>query len=104
MPIRAGNKASLDAWQIAVQSHLASLTTTQRAGFQATASPDECLKLMVSSHRERSFTRILNLLRPIIEPLKRFENVVDVLVQTNGGIGSPIWGPLRFAIMVRLSG
>jgi hypothetical protein len=38
----------------------------------------------------------------MLEPLQRFENVLDVVVQTNGAMGSPIWGPLKFAIQVRM--
>lgn len=46
--------------------------------------------------------KVLEALRPLIEPLKRFEGAVDVLVQTNGTCCSPIWGPIR--IVVTLAG
>ncbi|KAF4625229.1 hypothetical protein G7Y89_g12938 [Cudoniella acicularis] len=87
-----------DAWQIAVETHLASLTASQKAAFVAPANTDDCMKLITKSYRARGFSRILNVMRPIIDPLRRFEAMIDVLVQTNGGLCSPIWGPLRFAI------
>lgn len=40
----------------------------------------------------------MELMRPLIDPLKRFEGAIDVLVQTHGGVASPIWGPIRMAI------
>ena len=89
-----------DAWQIAVETYLASLTALQKAAFVSPASADDCMKLIAKSHRVRGFSRVLNVMRPIIDPLRRFEAVIDVLVQTNGGLCSPIWGPLRFAITV----
>ena len=101
LPIRqAGASQEPDAWQIAVETHLSSLTASQKAGFVAPANADDCMKLIAKSHRVRGFSRVLNVMRPIIDPLRRFETVIDVLVQTNGGLCSPIWGPLRFAITV----
>lgn len=101
LPIRqAGVSQAPDAWQIAVETHLASLSASQKAAFVAPANAEDCMKLIAKSHRVRGFSRILSVMRPIIDPLRRFEAVIDVLVQTNGGLCSPIWGPLRFAITV----
>lgn len=58
------------------------------------------MSIIAKSQRRRGFTQVLEVMKPVLEPLKRFESVIDVVVQTNGGIGSPIWGPLRLAIMV----
>jgi hypothetical protein len=58
------------------------------------------MSLIAKSQRRRGFTRVLEAMKPVLEPLKRFESVIDVVVQANGAMGSPIWGPLRFAIMV----
>jgi hypothetical protein len=99
LPIRQARGVP-DAWQIAVETHLASLTASQKAAFVAPASADDCMKLIANSHRVRGFSRALNVMRPIIDPLRRFEAVIDVLVQTNGGLCSPIWGPITFAITV----
>lgn len=101
LPIRQANMSlGSDAWQIAVETHLASLTTSQRAAFVAPANADDCMKIITKSHRVRGLSRVLNVMRLVIDPLRRFEAVIDVLVQTNGGLCSPIWGPIRFAIMV----
>ena len=44
-------------------------------------------------------TRVLEIMRPILEPLKRFERVLDVVTQVHG-IGSAIWGPVKLAMIV----
>jgi len=90
-----------EGWEAAIQTHLASLTPAQRKEFQSPASAEACLCAIENSKRNRRLTRILERMRPVIQPLNRFEGVIDVLVQTNGGIGSPIWGPLKFAATVR---
>lgn len=72
--------------------------------FQAPTTVDECLEAIVlNGQKRRSFTRILEFLRPLIDPLKRFESAIDVVVQVNAGIVSPIWGPLRVALTVGIS-
>ena len=43
----------------------------------------------------------MELIRPLIDPFKRFEGAKDVLIQTHGALAGPIWGPLRMAITVR---
>jgi hypothetical protein len=98
--LQAGVLRVPNAWQIAVETHVASLTASQRAAFVAPANADDCMKLIAKSYRVRGFSRVLSIMRPIIDPLRRFEAVIDVLVQTNGGLCSPIWGPLRFAMTV----
>ena len=50
--------------------------------------------------RKRRLTRLLDLERPLIEPLQCFEGAIDVLMQTNGAVTSPVLGPLRMAITV----
>lgn len=89
-----------EAWQLAVENHVASLTATQREAFVAPTTAADCMDIIAKSQRRRSFTRVLEKMKPLLEPLRRFESVIDVVIQTNGGIGSPIWGPLRLAVMV----
>jgi hypothetical protein len=48
--------------------------------------------------RKKCFERLMLTFRPLIGPLKRFEGAIGVMVQTNSGIASPIWGPLRIVI------
>jgi hypothetical protein len=94
-------KSHPDAWEYAVQSYLASLSSAERKGFTAPTSADDCLaQIRQAQAHKKGFNRLMTTLRPIIEPLKRFEGAIDVLVQTNGGIASPIWGPLRVVITV----
>ncbi|KAM3072408.1 hypothetical protein ACMFMG_009211 [Clarireedia jacksonii] len=93
-------KSSTEAWQIAIQNHLDSLNSTQKAAFKAPASAADCIAIIQRSERRRGLSRVIQAIQPIVEPLQRFENVLDVIVQTNGAMGSPIWGPLKFAIQV----
>lgn len=99
----AERHAGINAWQLAVEQYLASLPDPQRAAFKAPANADTCLNMIIRAQgRKRGFTRLMELIRPLIDPLKRFEGAIDVLIQTHGAVASPIWGPLRMAITVRL--
>ncbi|KAI9794412.1 MAG: hypothetical protein M1816_005482 [Peltula sp. TS41687] len=90
-----------ETWNEAVNKYKKRLTTKQCAEFERPASAAECLNLLQNvQFHPRKLTKTLNILQPVVEPLKRFEGVVDVLVQTSSGIASPIWGPLRLAITV----
>jgi hypothetical protein len=91
------------SWQNAVDSYLSRLKPTERGAFKAPASAQDCISLLTKTQRRKAkLARILELLRPAIEPLKRFEGAIDVVVQVNAGIASPIWGPLRVVITVGL--
>lgn len=58
-----------------------------------------CLDMIIQAQgRKKGFTRLMELVKPLIDPLKRFEAAIDVIIQTHGAIASPIWGPLRMAI------
>jgi hypothetical protein len=59
------------------------------------------MSIIEKSQRRRGITQVLGALKPVLEPLKRFERVIDVVAQTNGGIASPIWGPLKLAVTVK---
>ena len=101
-PASPANQQNSQAWYIAVQRYVATLSDQQRAAFNAPASADTCLNLIIQAQgRKRGLTRLLGLIRPLIDPLQRFEGAIDVLMQTHGAIASPIWGPLRMAITVR---
>ncbi|OTA68753.1 hypothetical protein K449DRAFT_387073 [Hypoxylon sp. EC38] len=99
MTFNASIEKSPTAWKDAVQSFLSSLGPSERAAFQAPATPDDCMAVLLATQRRKTrLARILDLMRPAIDPLKRFESAIDVIVQVNAGIASPIWGPLRIVI------
>ena len=99
------NQQDSQAWYIAVERYVATLSAPQRAAFNAPATAETCLNMIIQAQgRKRGLTRLLGLLRPLIDPLRRFEGAIDVLMQTHGAVASPIWGPLRMAITVRESG
>lgn len=88
-----------DAWQLAVEVYLSSLPESQKAAFRIPANPGVCLEMIIQAQgRKKGFTRLMGLLKPLIEPLKRFEGAIDIIMQTHGAIASPIWGPLRMVI------
>ena len=95
----SASQSSSEAWQLAVQHYLSSLPNGQKAGFKIPANASTCLDIITQAQgRKRGFTRLMDLLKPLIDPLKRFEAAIDVIMQTHGAIASPIWGPLRMAI------
>jgi hypothetical protein len=90
-----------DLWKRAVSEYTSKLSPAQRQAIMAPATVDECLQILITnSSRKRTFTRILESFRSIIDTLKRFEGSIDVLTQISTGIASPIWGPLRAAMTV----
>jgi hypothetical protein len=96
--------ASTDPWEHALALYVKDLDPLKQQKFQAPTTVDECLEAIVlNGQKRRSFTRNLEFLRPLIDPLKRFESAIDVVVQVNAGIASPIWGPLRVAITVSIT-
>lgn len=99
-----GLSSAGDTWEEAVINHVNTLEPGKRREFQAPATVEACLQVLaINRTRKRTFTRISEFLQPAIEPLKRFEGALDVIVQVNAGIASPIWGPLRAALTVCLS-
>ena len=98
----SGGQPDLDAWQLAVQQHRAKLPGAQKAAFEAPADAEMCLRMItLAQGRRRGLTRLMELIRPLIDPLKRFESAIDILAQTHGAVASPVWGPVRMAITVR---
>lgn len=78
-----------------------SLTPSQQLKVRAPATSDDCVRILKEHRgRKKAFTRILQFFEPLIHTLKRLEGAIDVVVQVNAGIASPIWGPLRLAIDV----
>lgn len=95
----SASQPSSDAWQLAVRHYLSSLPDAQKAKFKVPANANMCLDMIVQAQgRKKGFTRLMELVKPLIDPLKRFKAAIDVIMQTHGGIASPIWGPLRMAI------
>ncbi len=89
------------AWQIGVDRYLSTLPPELKQAFKAPTSADDCLQLLYATRaKNRKFDRLVGILQPLIEPLKRFESSVDVLVQTYSSIASPIWGPIKILITI----
>ena len=88
-------------WQIGVDRYLSGLPLELKQAFKAPVSADECLQLLYAAQaKNRKLDRLVTILKPLIEPLKRFESSVDVLVQTYSSIASPIWGPVKILITI----
>ena len=96
------SKTAVDAWSQAVLDYTDSLSPSQQLKIRAPATSDDCVRIL-KEHRSRkkAFTRILQILEPFIHTLKRLEGAIDVVVQVNAGIASPVWGPVRLAVDVR---
>lgn len=90
---------SPNAWSIAVERHVATLSPKHKAAFCAPACPEDCLVLVRQAQlRQRKFDKVARTLEPLIVPLKRFEGSIDCLAQTSSLFVSPVWGPLRCVI------
>ena len=50
------------------------------------------------SHRNKKSERLLHHFQRYTQWLQNFSGVVDVLVQTQAGIGCPVWAPLKFVL------
>lgn len=93
---------SSENWEKAVERYISRLKPEQAVAFKAPTNLQDCLDILTKAESRRSRTsRILGLFQPLIDPLKRFEGAIDVLVQTNSGIAAPVWGPIRMALTVR---
>ena len=88
-----------DAWTVVLQRHLASLPPLQQQSLKATTNAGACLDIIrLARGRRKGYDRLLLALEGLINPIKRFEVVIDIIVQVNSGIASPIWGPLRLVL------
>ncbi|MCJ1251597.1 hypothetical protein MMC30_008832 [Trapelia coarctata] len=88
-----------NAWIVVLQQHLASLPPLQQQSLKATTNAGACLDIIrLARGRQKGYDRLLLALQGLIDPIKRFEGVIDVIVQVNSDIASPIWGPLRLVL------
>lgn len=92
----------MDAWEVGVQKHLASLPPEERKAFMAPATVDDCMvKIHAVRHRHRqTYHKLVEKLRPVIEPLQHFQGAIDVTCQVSPSLLSPVWGPIRAVITV----
>lgn len=60
----------------------------------------EALKNDHNSCKRKKTTRFLNQLQRYTQWLQNFSQVVDVVVQTQAGVGCPIWAPIKFVLQV----
>jgi hypothetical protein len=92
---------SQDAWSLGVERFIATLPPEHRATFKAPANSDECMQLINKARlRNRKFDRLARILQPLVDPLRRFEASIDILIQTNSTFASPVWGPLKAVLTI----
>ena len=60
----------------------------------------KALKSKYDSHRRRKRFALAQKFEQYTQWLQNFSRVVDVVVQTQAGIGCPIWAPVKFALQV----
>ena len=89
------------AWQAGVQRYLSTIPVEFKDALKTPSSPAECVQLLQAAQaRNRKLDRLVTIFKPLVEPVKRFEASVDVLVQTYSSVASPIWGPIRLLVTV----
>jgi hypothetical protein len=91
----------LDSWSLGVERFIATLPPEHRATFKAPANSDECMQLIEKAQlRNRKFDRLARIIQPLVDPLRRFEGSIDILIQTNSTFASPVWGPLKAVLTI----
>jgi hypothetical protein len=60
----------------------------------------KALKSKYDSHRRRKRFALAQKFEQYTQWLQNFSGVVDVVVQTQAGIGCPIWAPVKFVLQV----
>lgn len=86
----------VDSWAVVLQRHLNGLPPAAQQNLKNATDAQSCLKIIrLAQGRRKGYDRLLLTLQGLIDPIKRFEGVIDVVVQVNSGIATPIWGPLR---------
>jgi hypothetical protein len=91
----------MDSWSLGVERFLATLPPEHRETFKAPANSDECMQLIAKAQlRNRKFDRLARILQPLVDPLRRFEGSIDMLIQTNSTFASPVWGPLKAVLTI----
>jgi MinD superfamily P-loop ATPase len=69
---------------------------------QAESIPD-VIKSVISvssSYKKRRSTRLLQKFEQHTQLLQNASDIVDIVVQTQAGIGCPIWAPIKFVLKV----
>jgi hypothetical protein len=103
-------RTSLTLQQHAVEE--ARLTFAKLPGedalFQQCVSQDDAVIEMVNglqrkykSHRRKKSSLLVERFERYTTWLQNFSGVVDVVAQTEAGIGCPIWAPVKFVLQVR---
>lgn len=55
-----------------------------------------CSNMIIQAQgRQKGFTQLSELVRRLIDPLKRFEGAIDIIGQTHGGVASRLLQDLR---------
>jgi hypothetical protein len=69
---------------------------------QAESIPD-VIKSVISassSYKKRKSTRLLQKFEQHTQFLQNASDIVDIVVQTQAGIGCPLWAPIKFVLKV----
>ena len=91
----------MDSWSLSVERFMATLPPEHRESFKAPANSDECIQLIEKAQlRNRKFDRLARILQPLVEPLRRFEGSIDILIQSSSTFASPVWGPLKAVLVI----
>ena len=79
MSCQPGSNES-DLWKRAISRYTGKPSPAQLQAISAPATVDESVQiLIINSSRKKTFTRIVDSIRPIVDTLKRFEASIDVL-------------------------
>jgi hypothetical protein len=77
-------------WEIALQRHLRGISASHRLILSDATTPEDLIDMLQKSQKiakGRKINKILDAIHSATGPLREFQAVVDILVQTNAEIG-----------------
>lgn len=100
----AANNTIQALWQTAFERCRRKLTAKDLANILQINTYDELtqsISVLRKSYKQRTVSRALNRLTPLLSNLQSFHGVIDTTVQANPEIAALIWGGIKLALEVR---
>lgn len=77
------------------------LDPNQQDVFKSTVDASEIVRVLQGVRESHgSISRLVAFSEKVVQPFWQFNNALDVIVQVNAGIGSPLWAPIKIILQV----
>lgn len=75
------------------------LDPNQQAIFKTNVDASEIVRVLQAiGESSGSISRLVVFSEKVVQPFWQFNNALDVIVQVNAGIGSPLWAPIKIIL------